>query len=438
MSTTRSLRPKAQRGPARLLAVTRRAGALLALSVLLFLAASDSVVRAAGYSLSINTIVDQTYSGTPCQSGASGQCSLRQAFAEFNALAAGSSSSLTIANSTISGNTATATLGGSILNQNSVLSLTGVTVSNNSAAAGNSGGIFSDTSSAGSISLGNTIIAKQQASGDCRFGGGSAAVQDQGYNLDSDGSCGLAGASKHDLKNTDPALTSLATNNGHTQTQALQSGSPAIDAGGTAAANANCSGTDQRGLPRPQGNACDIGAYEFQPGSFQPNSAVGVVNLQTASMANPGGCNGGEFDITDTFKNLSSTHGLSDLYFKVRTLSNGNTLLNSDAGGVSTAGATLTVAGVAGDNYNTKHLLAPSDPTNHTDTTSQVFQICRADSAKFRLAVGLYASTVAGSGGQALRAQASAPKPEAKPVASFVFTVDPSAAKPVSVTVTAP
>ncbi len=36
--------------------------------------------------------------------------------------------------------------------------------------------------------------------------------------------------------------------------------SPAIDA-----AVGNCPATDQRGLARPQGNACDIGAFEFQP-----------------------------------------------------------------------------------------------------------------------------------------------------------------------------
>jgi hypothetical protein len=39
---------------------------------------------------------------------------------------------------------------------------------------------------------------------------------------------------------------------------ALQTGSPAIDAGNAA----SCPGTDQRGINRPQGSACDIGAFE--------------------------------------------------------------------------------------------------------------------------------------------------------------------------------
>ena len=42
-------------------------------------------------------------------------------------------------------------------------------------------------------------------------------------------------------------------------THALQADSPAIDAGN----NANCPATDQRGVARPQGPTCDIGAYEL-------------------------------------------------------------------------------------------------------------------------------------------------------------------------------
>ena len=56
-------------------------------------------------------------------------------------------------------------------------------------------------------------------------------------------------------------LAPLADNGGPTQTHALVSGSPAIDAAG-----ATCSATDQRGIARPQpanGN-CDIGAFELE------------------------------------------------------------------------------------------------------------------------------------------------------------------------------
>ena len=58
----------------------------------------------------------------------------------------------------------------------------------------------------------------------------------------------------------DPLLGSLQDNGGFTQTMALLPGSPAIDAGD----NANCPATDQRGVTRPQGSGCDIGAYEYE------------------------------------------------------------------------------------------------------------------------------------------------------------------------------
>jgi hypothetical protein len=45
-----------------------------------------------------------------------------------------------------------------------------------------------------------------------------------------------------------------------TQTIGLLRGSPAINAGN----NATCPTTDQRGVTRPQGGVCDIGAFEVQ------------------------------------------------------------------------------------------------------------------------------------------------------------------------------
>lgn len=65
---------------------------------------------------------------------------------------------------------------------------------------------------------------------------------------------------------TEPLLAALAFNGGPTRTHALQPGSPAIDAGN----NAGCVDdlgepivTDQRGIARPYGQYCDIGAFEY-------------------------------------------------------------------------------------------------------------------------------------------------------------------------------
>ena len=52
---------------------------------------------------------------------------------------------------------------------------------------------------------------------------------------------------------------------------ALLAGSPAIDAGG----DANCPATDQRGVTRPQGSHCDIGAYEHESPSANIDVTIG-------------------------------------------------------------------------------------------------------------------------------------------------------------------
>ena len=59
----------------------------------------------------------------------------------------------------------------------------------------------------------------------------------------------------------------LQENGGFTATIALLAGSPAIDAIPAADCtdqNGNAITTDQRGVARPQGNGCDIGAFEVQ------------------------------------------------------------------------------------------------------------------------------------------------------------------------------
>jgi hypothetical protein len=66
-----------------------------------------------------------------------------------------------------------------------------------------------------------------------------------------------------------PMLGPLADNGGFTQSMALLAGSSAIDAGTT------CSASDQRGVTRPRGAACDIGAYERIPAPVDFNGNYG-------------------------------------------------------------------------------------------------------------------------------------------------------------------
>ena len=84
----------------------------------------------------------------------------------------------------------------------------------------------------------------------------AAAVLDGGGNVSSDASGAFTNASS--LINTDPLLGPLSDHGGPTLTMALLPGSVAIDRG----ASEICPPTDQRGVVRPLGLACDSGAYE--------------------------------------------------------------------------------------------------------------------------------------------------------------------------------
>ena len=88
-------------------------------------------------------------------------------------------------------------------------------------------------------------------------------IIDGGYNIDDGTSCHFS-AAKNSLPSTNPKLaSSLANNGGPTKTIKLLEGSPAINA---IPKTKNGCGTkittDQRGVKRPQGNRCDIGAFE--------------------------------------------------------------------------------------------------------------------------------------------------------------------------------
>jgi CSLREA domain-containing protein len=86
---------------------------------------------------------------------------------------------------------------------------------------------------------------------------GDAPVS-EGYNLESGDSCGLTKPT--DITGTEPDLGPLRSNGGPTQTMALLAGSPALGRGGTRATG--CPRVDERGVRRPQGSRCDIGAFE--------------------------------------------------------------------------------------------------------------------------------------------------------------------------------
>jgi hypothetical protein len=97
---------------------------------------------------------------------------------------------------------------------------------------------------------------------------GSATIASLGYNLEGGTDCGFK--STGDLKETFPEFSSSEpqTNSGSTDTLALEPTSPAVDA--IPVGNPFCSGADQRGVARPQGTGCDIGAVELVPFTIEP------------------------------------------------------------------------------------------------------------------------------------------------------------------------
>ncbi|GGU41510.1 choice-of-anchor Q domain-containing protein [Streptomyces coeruleorubidus] len=110
----------------------------------------------------------------------------------------------------------------------------------------------------GRMTLRNSVVAGNTVDGvpaDCKKA--FATIASQGNNLDGDGSCRLTAVG--DLPSRAPLIGPLADNGGPTDTVALLPGSPALDAAD------GCPATDQRGVARPQGAACDIGAYERTP-----------------------------------------------------------------------------------------------------------------------------------------------------------------------------
>ena len=86
---------------------------------------------------------------------------------------------------------------------------------------------------------------------------GSGGMTSLGHNLESGTDCSFTAAG--DLSSTDPRLGPLSDNGGPTMTLAVPPRSPALDR----IPSAGCSPADQRGVTRPQGPACDIGAFEL-------------------------------------------------------------------------------------------------------------------------------------------------------------------------------
>lgn len=170
----------------------------------------------------------------------------------------------TLVNDTLSGNAATGGMGGNLA-------------------------VFGATTS-----LKNTIIVGGAAisGSNCFVLAGS--LTSAGHNLEdtAPSQCGL-GASG-DKVGVNPLLGELQSNGGPTETQALLPGSPAIDAGD----DIGCPATDQRGVLRPAGAACDIGAFEIATPAAITGQATAIASSSATlngTFTNPDIASGGVF-----------------------------------------------------------------------------------------------------------------------------------------------
>ena len=183
---------------------------------------------------------------------------------------------LTLNNSTVSGNTTTHGAGGIYNAPGATATLTNVTVSGNTAAVGISPGVVGGIGNGGDATLKNTIVANNTPD-DC-----SGSITSAGHNLIEDTTgCTIGGDTTGNIIGFDPLLGPLQDNGGPTQTHALLAGSPAIDTGSSACPPP---ATDQRGVARPQGAACDIGAFELA----LPNTAPVVAADQAVVTVDEG------------------------------------------------------------------------------------------------------------------------------------------------------
>ncbi len=182
--------------------------------------------------------------------------------------------SVALTNVTVSTNVSQRQGGGLWVGPQGSVTLQFVTIASNAAAAG--GALYND---GGTVTLRGTVIAASPGGGNC----GGIAPSSQGGNLEDHDSCVLRGSG--DQANVAPNLQPLRVDSTYgTLFHGLSLGSPAIDAAG----GQGCPSEDQLHTKRPQGSACDVGAYEYLVAEVTPvPSAVPTGTAGATPVATP-------------------------------------------------------------------------------------------------------------------------------------------------------
>ncbi|HKG54011.1 MAG TPA: choice-of-anchor Q domain-containing protein, partial [Anaerolineales bacterium] len=186
-------------------------------------------------------------------------------------------------------------VGNSAVNHGAIDSRVGTITVNNSTFSGNTASGLGDTlgdqpAQGGDLQVSNSILSAAD------FNNCDGTVVDLGNNLSWPIENNCPGT------HADPRLDSLADNGGPTETMALLARSPAIDAGDLR----TCSTTDQRGVTRPQGDACDIGAFE-----------VALINVFSVTNTNDSGDGSLRQAILDANATPNSSNGPDEIHFNI-------------------------------------------------------------------------------------------------------------------------
>ncbi|MGI8691106.1 MAG: choice-of-anchor Q domain-containing protein, partial [Thermomicrobiales bacterium] len=309
------------------------------------------------------TVTSSTLSGNSAQFGggiynAGGTLTVTNSTLSANSTSGGgggilNNGTLTVTNSTLAGNSAG--VGGGIGNYVGTVTVTNSTLTGNSASNAGGGGISNNDT----VNLTNTIVAGNTAPTAPDISG---PVTSHGHNLigNTSGSTGIANGTNGDIVNPMPLLAPLGAYGGPTETIALLPGSPAIDV--IPAANHCGTGDptvdkDQRGVTRPVGAHCDIGAFESQgfiltktsgdnqravAGTTFTNPLVVTVTPSAAGAADNEPVNGGVV----TFTAIPNAGASATLTGSPATITGGQASVTARAN--TTAGSYSVTASAAG------------------------------------------------------------------------------------------
>ena len=212
-------------------------------------------------------------------------------------------------NSTVSNNSATSNGGGIDSDYGGTLIL------NNSSVVGNYAGIGGGVTNYSNLAMQNSILANNIAivGPEC-----SGTINSSDHNIIGNTNGCTVSPGTGNMFNTNPLLGPLENNGGPTFTHALLASSPAIDSGnpaGCTGQDGNLLTTDQRGIARPQGAACDIGAYEFEPVmidvsiDIKPGSDNNPINPKSKGMIPVAILSTPDFDAPSMVDTTSLTFG---------------------------------------------------------------------------------------------------------------------------------